>query len=69
MSGQAKEIEALPPTLQDFKAPDLPDNKPVLFFHPYNFHAQKVSNRINHVISEKSFAQPDPYANVAKLQN
>ncbi|KAH8349722.1 hypothetical protein KR084_004794 [Drosophila pseudotakahashii] len=41
MSDQAKEIEALPPTLQDFKAPDLPD-KPVLFFHPYNFHAQKV---------------------------
>ncbi|XP_039487538.1 ganglioside-induced differentiation-associated protein 1 isoform X1 [Drosophila santomea] len=42
MSEQAKEIEALPPTLQDFKAPDLPANKPVLFFHPYNFHAQKV---------------------------
>ncbi|XP_037722938.1 ganglioside-induced differentiation-associated protein 1 isoform X3 [Drosophila subpulchrella] len=42
MSDQAKEIEALPPPLQDFKAPDLPDNKPVLFFHPYNFHAQKV---------------------------
>jgi len=46
MSDQTKEIEALPPTLQDFKAPDLPDNKPVLFFHPYNFHAQKVSNRM-----------------------
>ncbi|XP_043650350.1 ganglioside-induced differentiation-associated protein 1 isoform X1 [Drosophila teissieri] len=42
MSEQTKEIEALPPTLQDFKAPDLPSNKPVLFFHPYNFHAQKV---------------------------
>lgn len=42
MSEQTKEIEALPPTLQDFKAPDLPANKPVLFFHPYNFHAQKV---------------------------
>ncbi|KQS43617.1 ganglioside-induced differentiation-associated protein 1 isoform X2 [Drosophila erecta] len=42
MSEQAKEIEALPPSLQDFKAPDLPANKPVLFFHPYNFHAQKV---------------------------
>ncbi|XP_017129472.1 ganglioside-induced differentiation-associated protein 1 isoform X1 [Drosophila elegans] len=42
MSDQAKEIEAIPPTIQDFKAPDLPDNKPVLFFHPYNFHAQKV---------------------------
>jgi len=46
MSEQTKEIEALPPTLQDFKAPDLPANKPVLFFHPYNFHAQKVSNRL-----------------------
>ncbi|XP_016989796.1 ganglioside-induced differentiation-associated protein 1 isoform X2 [Drosophila rhopaloa] len=42
MSDQAKEIEAIPPTVLDFKAPDLPDNKPILFFHPYNFHAQKV---------------------------
>ncbi|KAH8351650.1 hypothetical protein KR059_010638 [Drosophila kikkawai] len=39
---QAKEIEAVPPSLQDFKAPVLPDNKLVLFFHPYNFYSQKV---------------------------
>lgn len=43
-SDQAKEIEAVPPSLQDFKAPVLPDNKLVLFFHPYNFYSQKVSS-------------------------
>ncbi|KAH8320213.1 hypothetical protein KR067_003586 [Drosophila pandora] len=42
MSDQAKKIAPLPPTLEDFKAPVLPDNKIVLFFHPYNFYSQKI---------------------------
>ncbi|KAH8269998.1 hypothetical protein KR018_001966 [Drosophila ironensis] len=42
MSDHSKEIAKVPPTIKDFKAPVLPDNKLVLFFHPYNFYSQKI---------------------------
>lgn len=52
MSSKTNEMTVIAPAPQDFKAPVLPDNKLVLYFHPYNFYSQKVSGH-NHVIFEK----------------
>lgn len=44
MSEQIKHLEHKPAisSLKDFKAPTFKENERVLYFHPYNFYAQKV---------------------------
>ncbi|XP_034483353.1 ganglioside-induced differentiation-associated protein 1 isoform X1 [Drosophila innubila] len=42
MSSQSNEMALMAPAPHDFKAPVFPDNKLVLYFHPYNFYSQKV---------------------------
>lgn len=39
------------PILKEFIAPQFKDDSLVLYFHPYNFHSQKVSIMVDHVIA------------------